>query len=513
MLASLFFVPIVAGAIMLLPWTLPRRALLVVTACLHALLTVLLLGKLAGDDPVPTALGGLLAPDPLGGLFLAAASLLFLAASVYAVGYLRDEERRGGHARVDLYDESRLFTNAPEGRFAACLCFFLAAMTLVTVTPHLGALWVGVEATTLAGAPLIYFHRHQRSLEATWKYLMICSVGIALALLGNILLSIAFHRPGGAGVHGTDQVHAFLELARQGAAQLPWLKAAFIFIFVGYGTKMGLAPFHNWLPDAHSEAPSMVSGLLSGALLNCAFLGILRAHQILLAAGQGDFSGTLLIFFGLVSMVFAAVFIVGQGHYKRMLAYSSVEHMGIMAVGVGVGGLAVFGELAGSTAVQGGLLHALSHSLVKCMLFLTAGNILTRYRSLSVYDVRGMRRTMPVNAVIWTAGFLAVTGAPPFGLFLSEFLILRALFLSELWLACAIYLTVLGVIFTAMSVPVLRMVRGAPPRDIPKNVPESAFSVLPPLTLGLGALLMGVYVPPPVNAFVMRGVSLLLGVE
>ena len=197
----------------------------------------------------------------------------------------------------------------------------------------------------------------------------------------------------------------------------PWLKAAFIFLLVGYGTKMGLAPLHNWLPDAHSQAPSLVSALLSGALLNCAFLGILRGHQIMLGAGLGGFSGTLLVFFGLVSMFVAAIFIVGQGHYKRMLAYSSVEHMGILALAVGLGGAAAFG----------GMLHAMCHSLTKCMLFLLAGNILARYHTYSSYDVHGLRWTIPVTGALWMGGFLAIVGSPPFGLFVSEFRILKGI--------------------------------------------------------------------------------------
>ncbi len=216
---------------------------------------------------------------------------------------------------------------------------------------------VGVETTTLASAPLIYFHRHQRSLEATWKYLMICSVGIALALMGNILLSISMV---GSDTRGGTMLLADLLAAAPGMQPF-WLKAAFIFLLVGYGTKMGLAPMHNWLPDAHSESPSLVSALLSGALLNCAFLGILRAHQICTAAGIADFSSDLLVFFGLLSMVMAAIFIVGQGDYKRLLAYSSVEHMGILALGVGIGGGAAFGAM----------FHAVNHSLTKAGLFLT----------------------------------------------------------------------------------------------------------------------------------------------
>ena len=225
----------------------------------------------------PAELGGLLAPDPLGTLFLMLASVLFLTAAFYAMHYLREEERIGEH--TNILDHGR-FTNTPERRFTACLCFFLASMTLVTITPHMGAQWVGIEATTLSSAQLIYFHRHKRSLEATWKYLIICSVGIALALLGNILLSVAFHSAeAGRATESLDQVGWFVRNAR--LAEPTWLKAAFVFLLVGYGTKMGLAPLHNWLPDAHSQAPSLVSALLSGALLNCAMLGVLRGHQIM----------------------------------------------------------------------------------------------------------------------------------------------------------------------------------------------------------------------------------------
>ncbi len=504
MLEILLFFPIGAGAAMLLIGnTALRRALLMLTAMLHLVLSALVAAAVNGaTNAFPLqGLGGLLAPDPLGTLFLVLASLLTVAASFYAIGYLRDEDTR--HEKVDIQN-GQTFTNAPERRFTACLCFFLAAMSLVTTTPHLGALWVGIEITTLSSAPLIYFHRHQRSLEATWKYLMICSVGIALALLGNILLSVAFYETGAKLPDTFDQVGMFIAKAAAltpDSPHAPWLKAAFIFILVGYGTKMGLAPLHNWLPDAHSQAPSLISALLSGALLNCAFLGILRGHQILLAAHLGDFSSSLLIFFGLISMCTAAVFIVGQGHYKRLLAYSSVEHMGILALGVGIGGVAVFGAL----------LHAVCHSLTKSMLFLLAGNILTRYHTLSSYDVRGMRWTMPFTGALWTAGFLAIVGSPPFGIFVSEFTILKGIFASGSWLVAVVYLGALAVIFVGMSIPVLRMVQGARPRDMQETLPESGFSVLPPLALGLLVLCLGMYVPEWLSAFLRRGAVLIGG--
>lgn len=496
-LALLLLVPLLAGLLMFVPGSWPRRGLLVITALAHLALSALTLRDLlSGAKPV--GLFGLLQPDMLGAVFLMLAAVLFTAASVYAVGYLRDEDKK--HVKRDI-QKGQLFTNAPEMRFLSCLCFFVAAMTLVTTTANLGALWVGIELTTLASAPLIYFHRHQSSMEATWKYLMICSVGIALALLGNILMSVAFHNPAAPAAEGMDQLSAFMERARgiEGTNRVLWLKAAFIFLLVGYGTKMGLAPLHTWLPDAHSQAPSMVSGMLSGALLNCALLGILRGHQIMRAAGLAEFSGNLLVFFGLLSMITAAVFIVGQGHYKRLLAYSSVEHMGILALAFGVGGGAVFG----------GMLHAVCHSLTKCMLFLVAGNILTRYHSLSSYDVRGLRQDMPLSGALWTAGFLAIVGSPPFGLFVSEFTILRGLFAHAGVAVALVYLAALAVIFVGMSIPVLRMVQGTPPHDVPMDYHESLFSVLPPAVLCLMVLGLGLVVPDWLVETLNRAAALL----
>ena len=214
---------------------------------------------------------------------------------------------------------------------------------------------------------------------------------------------------------------------------------------------MGLAPLHTWLPDAHSEAPSPVSALLSGALLNCAFLAILRVHGVCAAAGLGDFSRQLLLLLGLISMAVAAAFILGQTDYKRLLAYSSVEHMGILAVGIGIGGGGDWGAL----------FHALNHSLVKAALFLTAGNILAAYGTKKAAEVRGLARALPWSGALWLAGFFAITGAPPFGTFVGELAILRAAFQRRAYLPAALYLLLLSVIFIGMAAVLLRMVQGA----------------------------------------------------
>src|SRR5579872_7171978 len=302
-----------------------RRLVLVAAAVVHSALTFSLWLVPQQFSRLPDRMSWI-ALDAAGLLVLSITSLLFLITAFYTVGYLRREHDES-HRDIE---EGFYFRNAPEAVFTGCLLFFLSSMTFVTMCQHFGLLWVAVEATTLVSAPLIYFHRQHRSLEATWKYLLICSVGIALALLGNFLLAVA-----ATSAEGGERLPLVVgSLAADGASLNPlWLKAAFVFLLVGYGTKMGLAPMHTWLPDAHSEAPSSASALLSGALLNCAFLGILRAHQVCDAAQHGEFSRSLLVGFGLLSMAVAGIFIVGQSDFKRMLAYSSIEHMGILALG------------------------------------------------------------------------------------------------------------------------------------------------------------------------------------
>jgi hydrogenase-4 component F len=221
-------------------------------------------------------------------------------------------------------------------------------------------------------------------------------------------------------------------------------------------------------------------------LLNCAFLGIIRTQQVCTAAGLGDFTRELLVGFGLVSMAVAAVFIVGQSDFKRMLAYSSVEHVGILSLGIGLGGVGVFGAL----------LHAVNHSLTKAMLFLVAGNILGAYHTKSTTEVRGVLRVLPVSGVLWVAGLFAITGSPPFGPFLSEFIILKASLDQGRTVVAIIYLALLAVIFIGMVTIALRMAQGAATKE-PQR--EPLIAVLPPMLLGVGVLVLGIYIPPVIS--------------
>ncbi len=478
MILVLALLPPLAGAAALLLRG-PRliRGWLVTAALGHFLLTV---AALAGA-PAP-AWHGWLELDAAGKIFLGTTSLLFLVVSVYTLDFLRREKRTDAEDRP-----------YPESVFVACLLFFLGAITWVILSQHLVLLWAAVEATTLSSAPLIYFHRNDRSLEATWKYLLLCSVGIALALLGTYFLAMA---AGGSGAGLTLR-----ELAQPGQAlRTPWLKGAWILLLVGYGTKMGLAPMHSWLPDAHSEAPSPVSALLSGALLNGAFLGIARVLSVCAASGQGDFARQTLIALGLFSMLVAAVFILGQTDFKRMLAFSSVEHMGVLALGLGIGGAGVYASL----------LHAVNHSLAKAMLFLLAGNLLAAFATKTITAVRGAGRLLPVTGALWLAGFFAISGIPPFGLFWSEWLMLRAALWSGAWLAGVLYLLFLLVVVIGMASIVVRMVQGELPPER-KPLIERSLAVLPPAVLALCALLLGLYLPAFLRSALEQAAALLGG--
>jgi len=425
--------------------------------------------------------------DALSAIFLVLTSLLFLGATVYGIGYVAREPVAG---QMDFEDGS-LFKNEPESVFTGGILLLLAAMTLAILSRHLALQWVAIEATTLASAPLIYYHQNRRSLEAAWKYLILCSVGIAVALLGIFFLRMTIQ-------DGSHELTLAVLLERAGTLNHKWLSTAFIFMLVGYGTKMGLAPLHTWLPDAHSEAPSPVSAMLSGALLNCAFLGILRVQQICAAAGMASFGGDLLILFGLLSMGLAGAFILRQADYKRMLAYSSVEHMGILALGVGLGGLGLFGSF----------LHAVNHSIVKAMLFLTAGNILSRFHTKDTMKIQGVCDALPISGALWIAGFLAVTGSPPFGTFISEFTILRAVLDQGRWVTAVLYVLFLLLAFVGMAGIVLRMALG---KSEVNRVREPLTAVLPPLVFAVLALLLGVYLPGPLADRLHEAAQLLGG--
>ena len=464
MLLLLVAAPLALAAVAFaLPGERQRPPVLLAGAAVHALGVA----STWAWRPAP-ALGGWVALDAAGQLTLTTVSAVSLVCAAYAQGYLRAHPERG----------NRVFVGA--------LLVLLAAMTGVTVVRHLGLLWVVIEVTTLATAPLIYFRRDARSLEATWKYLMVCSLGIALALLGSFFLALSSATPGGPHTLVVDElVRAAPSLSR------PWLRAAFVLLLAGYGTKMGLAPFHAWKPDAYGEAPGVLGAILSGGVTNVAFLAIVRVLQICHAAGEGPWARAALVGIGLLSMAVAMVFMVGQRDLKRLLAYSSVEHMGILALGAGVGG----------AAAAGAFFHMLNNGLAKGVLFLTAGNIHRAFGTKDVGQVRGAAERLPVSGPLFLVGFLAVTGSPPFGPFFSELAILQGALGSGRYGIATAYLVLLAAIFVAMGATVLRVVAGAPNVDeVEPRFRDALPSVGPPLALLGAVLLLGLWVPAPLRA-------------
>ncbi len=448
------------------PWLIPLGG------AAHLALTVAALR--APEAPVA---GQWLGLDELGLLFLCFVSLFYFLCSIYAVGYLALRPERDGRV------------------FGGCMLAFLATMTLVIEAHHLGLMWVGVEACTLAAAPMLYFHRTRRSLEAVWKYLMVGSVGVAIALLGTFFIAYA-------ALHGGVAPSLYFEDLLAAAPRLSraWLRPAFVLLFIGYGTKLGLAPMHAWKPDAYGEAPGVVGALLSGGVTTCAFLAILRFYRVLLAASDAAFAREMMVVAGLLSMLVAGVFMARQRDLKRLLAYSSVEHMGILALGVGIGGDGVFGALY----------HVLNNGVTKGVLFLAAGNLQLAFGSKRTDAVRGALRRLPLSAALFFAGFFAITGTPPFAPFQSEFTILRAAFYGRRYALAGAFLALLAVVFVGFGATVLSMMLGVPEADGADDArppPRDTLLTTAPIAAFLAlSLALGVYLPAPVEAL-LRGAA------
>jgi hydrogenase-4 component F len=448
------------------PWLLP------VGAATHLALTFRALqeARLTGFD-------NWLNLDPLGKLFLGLISVLFFLCACYAPGYLALRTHRNNRV------------------LCACLMLSLSMMSLIILSHHLGLMWVAMEATTLVSAPGLYFNHNPRSLEATWKYLLICSVGIALALLGSLFLAYAAVH---AGLQSTLLFDDLVRIAPR--LSQPWMHAAFVFLLVGYGTKMGLAPMHTWKPDAYGEAPGMIGALLAGGLTNCAFLSILRFVHIADAAHDVEFARRIMVFMGLFSMALAAVFMVRQRDFKRMLAYSSVEHMGILMLGVGIGGAAIFGAL----------LHTINNALTKGVLFLSAGNIHRAYDTKLTAEVQGVIHRLPLSGGLFLLGFLAITGSPPFGPFVSEFYLLSAAFREGHLVAGGLFAFLLLVIFIGFGATVTAMVFGTPsPAAEGTSFHDNLATGWPIVAFAALVLLLGVYLPPPLMTILRDAVAFL----
>lgn len=360
------------------------------------------------------------------------------------------------------------------------LMFFLFFISMVgaILSNHLGLTWVFVEATTLTSAYLIYQNKTEHSLEATWKYVFLCSIGISLAFVGIILLLI-----------GSNTVNSLFYnnlYANATVIEPFWLKLSFVFILVGFGTKVGLAPVHFWLPDAHAEAPSPVSAMLSATLLNSAFLVILRYTRLMDLAGLSYYANILLLAMGFLSVFITAVYVFKIGNYKRMLAYSSIENMGIISIGIASGGVGIFAAI----------FHLIAHSLIKSSFFMTAGNILHIFKSREVLNVQGLIEADPKTGWLWVCCGLFILGVPPSPMFFSKFLIIKQLFIDKHFVLAGLFMALITIVAYGIIRAVVKM--SFSPKDISKPVgvvKMPSRNYLPQISLLLLVLISGFYIP------------------
>lgn len=435
---------------------------------------------------LPAALGGpfvfwgdYFTVDPLGVWVLLSVAAVYLLASLYSIGYMRS-----------IAGEERLY------RYYALFAGFALTMFLAPLMNNIGVYWISIELTTLVSTFLVGFEHTRESVEAAWKYIVVVSAGISLALLGIIFYYWA----------GSLHLGATYDLTwpalRAVAPRLdPTIAfAAFLLVFIGFGTKVGLAPMHTWLPDAHSEGPAPVSAMLSGALLNTAMVGIARFLEVADATRLGVMARTVVVVIGVISLLIAALFIMRQTEIKRLMAYSSVEHMGVLALGFGFGG---------PLGIAGALYHMLNHSLNKSLMFFGSGDAMHAFRTKRIGGVQGALTAMPVAGLLWIAGAVAITGAPPFGLFLSELTILRAGLAGPNAWAVFVMLVLLIVIFIGFLNHFRAMYFGGEPEvassavsgDRAHAAGTKLWSVLPMCLALIPLLALGLWWPQAVSHY------------
>jgi hydrogenase-4 component F len=347
-----------------------------------------------------------------------------------------------------------------------------------------------VEATTLTSAVLIYYNKTMASLEATWKYIFICSIGIAMAFVGILLLASA-----------TDSL--FLDDLYYNALNINqfWIKISFVFIIFGFGTKMGFAPMHFWLPDAYAESPSPISAILSSTLLNAIFLAILRYYKIMILSNNSDFANAILLLIGFLSVFIGAVFILKSKNFKRMFAYSSIEHKGIIIIGLTLG-------KAGLYAV---ILHIIAHSLTKFSIFLTTGNLVTLFKTKEISDIKGLVKSYPIIGWLLVFGFLGIVATPPSLTFVSEFLIIKGLFVSKSYFLAILLLFLLTVITYGLGSSVINMVFNKPNELILNTTTKLSPLTYIPQIICLSALfILGIYLPSWLSNLITQAVNSIL---
>jgi hydrogenase-4 component F len=431
------------------------------------------------------ALGSVFYLDGLSGVFLVSVAFVYAVVAVYSVGYMRPGI---GHVRLRRV-------------YWPLLNVFGLALLATPMVANLGVMWVAVELTTVVSALLVTSEGSDQSLEAGWKYIVIGSAGLALGLLGIVLIYAA-----GIPILGDHYTPTYTTLAHA-APHLnhALVHAGFAFAIVGFGTKVGLVPMHAWLPDAHSEGPSPISAMLSGALLAAALYAVLRVGSIAQLAVGAEYVHVLLLVFGALSLVLAGFFALRQSNYKRLLAYSSIEHMGIVSLGLGIGG---------PIAAYGAFFHVIVHAAGKTLAFFGAGELLSRYESREVDDVRGVIGAAPFTGAMVLIAALAIGGVPPFGIFRSELLIVTGGFSHSSFALAGLLVVFANVAFVGLYQTFHRMVLSDPKvgeTSARVSRPEQPLMAAAMLASLVVVLVLGLWIPGPLNELLHSAVAVIGG--
>ena len=474
MINTILIFPIIASVLMFIFRNKHFATLLVnLYAILHMIMSLLLvLGVTAG------AKTHYFSVDGTNIIFLFVLSFVYLMVAIYNTSYVKTFE----------VEDKRII------KYSFMILMFVLSMTGTILSTNLGLAWVLIEATTLSSAYLIYFNKTKHSIEAAWKYVFICSIGISLAYVGIIFLSIST---------GSINTLNFVELYKYAGQFDPvWLKLAFVFMLFGFGAKMGLAPVHFWLPDAHSEAPSPISALLSATLLNSAFFVIVKVYRLMTLAECAEYARIMLFVMGFMSLFVTAVFVYRIKNYKRMLAYSSIENMGILAIGLALGGGAYYAVI----------LHLIGHSFAKASFFLTSGNVLELFGTKRIKSINGLIRADNKTGWLWIASFLGICAFPTSVLFLSEFLMIKEMLIRGHYLLCVLFVLLLTIILYGIGQVVIKMSYGKLSDDKAKLVLENKKKItvlmyIPQVIMLITVFVLGIYIPPFLNNIITTAIS------
>jgi hydrogenase-4 component F len=489
-LALLLLVPLTAGLLCLATrsrvWW--ERLNLLAFAIVAGLAAVLGLEVSAlGEHGAVTALDGFLRADALSALVIVLTAFVGLVCSIYAVGYFR-RDLSGG--RISERQLGHYYVLAP---------LFVSAMLLAPLADNLGVMWVAIESTTLASVLLVTFYNQKTSFEAGWKYIIIGSVGISLALFGTVITYSS--AVGVLGTHAGQGMNWSVLVEIADKFNPTAMRLAFVMVLLGYGTKAGLAPMHTWKPDAYAEAPVPAATLLGAGFINCAIYAIMRFDILAEKCLGHEFPSTLLVGFGVFSILLAAPFVLVQRNFRRLLAYSSIDHAGIMVAALGFGG---------KLGVLGAVLHMLFHAATKPLMFFSAGNVQQHFGSPYLRKVRGVIHTLP-----WTGGLLllatfAVTGTPPFSIFQSEFTALSGALAADRGWAAGLFVLGVVTIFIGFLLHMSKMSLGAAQDSAPR-APECPWKLGAMLLVAVVMIGFAFWIPRPLFDLVQKSVYIIGG--